>query len=181
MLALAAWIVCPAALLPCCLAAWRQRWLLHLRPMPPHPAVCLCCCRCRCARLPACLQITCAPSSAAQQEPLDLEAIEAQLRGVLLKLQYADSYLRRLPPGCTFEVVAYTTGRGSSGAGGVPQQAWAEEQPRPGHLELQQVGGWSGGALPACLLLGGLPSRNSAPDVCCRCRCRCHLYCHLAA
>jgi hypothetical protein len=155
--------------LSCGLPAWRQLWLhtcASCHPTLLSPSA---------AAAAACPQITCAPSSAAQQEPLDLEAIEAQLRGVLLKLQYADSYLRRLPPGCTFEVVAYTVGRGSSGAGGVPQQAWAEEQPRPGHLELQQVGGWSGGALPACLLLGGLPSRNSAPDVCCRCRCRCHL------
>ena len=120
------------------------------------------------ACLPACLpprlQITCAPSSAAQQEPLDLEAIEAQLRGVLLKLQYADSHLKRLPPGCTFEVVAYTLGRGggSSGAGGVPQQAWAEEQPRPGHLELQQVGGGVGRQPPACLL----PGWPAAQDQC---------------
>jgi hypothetical protein len=146
-----------SAPLPRCLAAWRRHWLRHLRPTPPPPPCCLPLLR----YLPACPQITCAPSSAAQQEPFDLEAIEVQLRGVLLKLQYTDSYLRRLPPGCTFEVVAYTVGRGSSGAGGVPQQAWAEEQTQPGHLELQQVGGWVGGALPACLLLlGGLPFRD---------------------
>lgn len=64
-----------------------------------------------------------------------MEAIEAQLRGVLLKLQYADSYLRKLPRDCRFEVVAYTSRRG-----GVPQEAWVEEQPSPGHLELQQAG-----------------------------------------
>ena len=73
---------------------------------------------------------------------LDLAAVEAQLRGVLLKLQYVDASLRSLPLGCTFEVAAYTSARG----GGVPLQAWVEEQPRPGHLELVQVGilAWMG-------------------------------------
>lgn len=77
-----------------------------------------------------------------------MEAVDAHLRGVLLKLQYADAYLRKLPPGCTFEVVAYTTA-GRSGPGGVPQEAWVEEQPAPGRLELRQVG--AGRGVPAGL------------------------------
>lgn len=70
-------------------------------------------------------------------------ALESQLRGALLKVQYCDSYLRKLPAGCTFEVVAYTSGRG--GPGGVAQDKWVEEQPAPGRLELEHVGrgfGW---------------------------------------
>lgn len=82
--------------------------------------------------LPA--QILVPGGASLQQEGLEVEAIEAQLRGVLLKLQYADSYLRKLPGGCRFEVVAYTSRRG-----GVPQEAWVEEQPAPGHLELRQA------------------------------------------
>lgn len=70
----------------------------------------------------------------APQEGLDIDAIEAHLRGILLKLQYVDSYLKKLPPGCTFEVVAYTSWRG-----GIPAADWVEEQPTPGHLELQQA------------------------------------------
>lgn len=77
-----------------------------------------------------------------------MAAVEGQLRGVLLKLQYADAYLRRLPPGCTFEVVAYTTG-GRSCAGALPLAAWVEEQPRGGNLELAQVAvGCSGQDVP---------------------------------
>ncbi|KAL4422389.1 hypothetical protein ABPG75_008586 [Micractinium tetrahymenae] len=68
---------------------------------------------------------------------LDVEALESQLRGALLKVQYCDSYLRKLPGGCTFEVVAYTSGRG--GPGGVAQDAWVEEQLAPGRLELAQA------------------------------------------
>lgn len=80
------------------------------------------------------LQILAAGGGGTAQEGLDVEAVEAHLRGLLLKLQYADSYLKKLPPSCTFEVVAYTSWRG-----GVPQAAWVEEQPAPGHLELQQA------------------------------------------
>jgi len=91
---------------------------------------------------------------------LDVPAIEAQLRGALLKLQYADSYLRKLPANCTFEVVAYTTGgraagSGSSG-GGVPQDAWVEEQPGPAKLELEQVGAGAIAQLLCLVVLGWL-------------------------
>ncbi len=69
-----------------------------------------------------------------QQQQLDVDELQSQLRGVILKLQYADSYLTHLPPNCTFEVVAYTTDRSS-----VPTATWAEEQPVPGFLELPQA------------------------------------------
>lgn len=85
---------------------------------------------------------------------LDVEAVEAQLRGVLLKLQYADAYLKRLPQGCTFAVAAYTSA-GRAGAGALPQAAWVEEQPRAGQsLELAQARAASGESrrrgMPAC-------------------------------
>lgn len=84
------------------------------------------------------LQLLPSANLAGSEADLDLEAVHAALRGVLLRLQFADASLARLPEGCSFEVVAYTTGRG--GATGVPQDAWVEEQPAPGHLELVQVG-----------------------------------------
>lgn len=68
---------------------------------------------------------------------VDVGALESQLRGALLKVQYCDSYLRKLPAGCTFEVVAYTSGR--DGPGSLAQDAWVEEQPAPGRLELAQA------------------------------------------
>ncbi|KAL4436143.1 hypothetical protein ABPG77_005591 [Micractinium sp. CCAP 211/92] len=68
---------------------------------------------------------------------LDLEALESHLRSALLKVQYCDSYLRKLPSSCTFEVVAYTSGR--RGPGGVANDEWVEEQPAPGRLELAQA------------------------------------------
>ncbi len=88
------------------------------------------------------MQILSSASAGGGEEPaLDIEAVQAQLRGALLKLQYSDAYLRKLPAGCSFEVAAYTTAaRGSVGS--VPLAEWAEEQAGPGHLELRQVGGW---------------------------------------
>ena len=86
--------------------------------------------------------------------------MQAQLRGALLKLQYADAYLRKLPAGCSFEVVAYTSAA-RGGVGAVPLAEWAEEQAGPGHLELRQVGGlggaWGGVGLAGrgLLVLGG--------------------------
>lgn len=93
----------------------------------------------KCIR-PNCL--LCAPLQLTSAEPggpaeLDLEALESHLRSALLKVQYCDSYLRKLPSSCTFEVVAYTSGR--SGPGGVANDEWVEEQPAPGRLELAQV------------------------------------------
>ena len=61
--------------------------------------------------------------SAAAAAAVDPSEAEAHLRGFVLKLQYIDSYLRRLPPGCTFELVAYTAGRA-----GLPIDEWVEEQ-----------------------------------------------------
>ena len=75
-----------------------------------------------------------APQQQHPTEPLDVDSIQSQLRGVILKLQYADSYLARLPAGCTFEVVAYTNDRRA-----VPTDTWVEEQPTPGFLELPQA------------------------------------------
>ncbi len=77
------------------------------------------------------LQVLTLPHAAPQ---LDVEEVQSQLRGVILKLQYADFYLAKLPVGCTFEVVAFTTDRAS-----VPADAWVEEQLAPGFLELQQA------------------------------------------
>lgn len=86
-------------------------------------------------------QILSSASAGGGEEPaLDIEAVQAQLRGALLKLQYSDAYLRKLPAGCSFEVAAYTTAA-RGGVGAVPLAEWAEEQAGPGHLELRQVGG----------------------------------------
>ena len=53
---------------------------------------------------------------------------------MVLKLQYIDTYLGKLPPGCSFELVAYTTDRRC----GLPAADWVEEQPAagPGGVEL---------------------------------------------
>mmetsp|Transcript_11489 Transcript_11489/g.29436 ORF Transcript_11489/g.29436 Transcript_11489/m.29436 type:complete len:204 (-) Transcript_11489:368-979(-) len=57
--------------------------------------------------------------------------LERGLKDCLLKLQFQDAGLRPLPPGCTFELVAY-----SADPDVAPQQ-WVEEAPQPGqHLEL---------------------------------------------
>ena len=136
------------------------------RPTSPLP---VCICRCirsrstsRCAPLRTghhppppslALQILSGASAGGGQEAaLDVDAVQAQLRGVLLKLQYADALLRKLPPGCSFEVVAYTTA-GRGGVGDVPLDAWVEEQAAPGGLELRQVrcGGAAAGAARPCL------------------------------
>lgn len=66
-----------------------------------------------------------------EPQPLDVDALHSQLRSVLVKLQYADSYLAPLPAGCTFEVLAYTFGRRA-----VDRHTWVEEEPAPGVLEL---------------------------------------------
>lgn len=85
-----------------------------------------------------------ASAGGGEEAALDIEAVQAQLRGALLKLQYADAYLRKLPAGCSFEVVAYTSAE-RGGVGAVPLAEWAEEQAGPGHLELRQVGwDWAG-------------------------------------
>lgn len=69
-----------------------------------------------------------APQQQQHQAQTELLQIEAQLRGFLLKLQYMDSYLDKVAPGSTFEIVAYTIGRM-----GVPLNAWSEEQPSTYH------------------------------------------------
>lgn len=85
-----------------------------------------------------------ASAGGGEEAALDIEAVQAQLRGALLKLQYADAYLRKLPAGCSFEVVAYTSAE-RGGVGAVPLAEWAEEQAGSGHLELRQVGwDWAG-------------------------------------
>lgn len=107
---------------PC---AGGKPWCAAQRPHPPAAA-----------RPPQVLSG--ASAGGGTEAALDVAAVEAQLRGVLLKLQYSDAHLARLPPGCTFEVVAYTSvGRGAPGA--PPLDAWVEEQPRGGHLELERV------------------------------------------
>lgn len=72
--------------------------------------------------------------AAAPQQQLDVEELQSQLRSVILKLQYADSYLAPLPPGCAFELLAYTTDRRA-----LPADTWAEERPTPGQLELEEA------------------------------------------
>lgn len=52
--------------------------------------------------------------------------LERGLKDCLLKLQFQDAGLRPLPPGCTFELVAY-----SADPDVAPQQ-WVEEAPQPG-------------------------------------------------
>jgi hypothetical protein len=62
---------------------------------------------------------------AARGEPASIEqlrALEGQLRASLLRLQYVDSHLPRLPEGCVFEVVAFTLGRED-----LCREEWAEE------------------------------------------------------
>jgi hypothetical protein len=66
---------------------------------------------------------------------LDVEGLEAALRSALLKLQYIDSYLHPLPPGCSYELAAVTAGRGEMRA-----TAWAEEQGGLAGLELGGAG-----------------------------------------
>lgn len=76
-------------------------------------------------------------------ERLDLQAIEWQLKGALLKLQYSDTYLSRLPPDSTFEINAYTIDRDH-----VDPRLWVEEQEQ---LEEQERQGraWTGTAAGA--------------------------------
>lgn len=56
---------------------------------------------------------------------VDLDPVELEhaLRGFLLKLQFADAWMKPLPQGCTFEVAAYTTDRSS-----LPLQLWIEDE-----------------------------------------------------
>eukprot|EP00891_Asterochloris_glomerata_P001347 jgi/Astpho2/1347/fgenesh1_pg.00024_%23_35_t len=59
---------------------------------------------------------------AASDTLLDGLDLEHQLRGFLLKLQFADAWMKPLPQGCTFEVAAYTSDRQA-----LSLQLWAEE------------------------------------------------------
>lgn len=54
---------------------------------------------------------------------LDPVELEHTLRGFLLKLQFADAWMKPLPQGCVFEVAAYTTDRSS-----LPLQLWVEDE-----------------------------------------------------
>jgi hypothetical protein len=55
---------------------------------------------------------------------LDILEFEAQLRAILLKLEYIDAVLPPKPPtGSTFQIIAYTAGRS-----GMAVDAWVEEQ-----------------------------------------------------
>ncbi|DBB04621.1 hypothetical protein WJX77_012570 [Trebouxia sp. C0004] len=56
---------------------------------------------------------------------VDLDPVELEhaLRGFLLKLQFADAWMKPLPQGCAFEVAAYTTDRSS-----LPLQLWIEDE-----------------------------------------------------
>lgn len=89
--------------------------------------------------------------NAAQIADLDPVELEHALRGFLLKLQFADAWMRQLPEGaqlhapiitnkvclchtacaagCTFEVSAYTTDRSS-----LPLQLWVEDEERERRL-----------------------------------------------
>jgi hypothetical protein len=65
---------------------------------------------------------------------LDILEFEAQLRAILLKLQYIDAVLPPKPPiGSTFQIVVYTAGRG-----GMAVDAWIEEQGKGGSLLSEQ-------------------------------------------
>lgn len=52
---------------------------------------------------------------------VDPEDVEAALRSALLKLQFLDAVLAPLPPGCTFEVIAYATARAA-----LPPGSWVD-------------------------------------------------------
>jgi len=58
----------------------------------------------------------------ANLQQLALARLEPVLRGVLLKLQYADACLQPLPPGCTFDIEVHTEDRGS-----LPMHVWADD------------------------------------------------------
>lgn len=66
------------------------------------------------------LQTTVLMSKVSDLDPVELEH---SLRGFLLKLQFADAWMKPLPQGCTFEVAAYTTDRSS-----LPLQLWVEDE-----------------------------------------------------
>ncbi|KAL3136917.1 hypothetical protein ABBQ32_006524 [Trebouxia sp. C0010 RCD-2024] len=61
--------------------------------------------------------------SVARVADLDPLELEHTLRGFLLKLQFADAWMKQLPQGCTFEVAAYTTDRSA-----LPLQLWVEDE-----------------------------------------------------
>lgn len=62
----------------------------------------------------------------ADQARIRLQELESHLRAFFLKLQYVHASLLPLPPGCSFEIVAYMATR--SGPGCLPSsQHWAEE------------------------------------------------------
>lgn len=67
---------------------------------------------------------------------IDVLELEAQLRGVLMKLQYAAALLPPLPhlQETTWTIIVYTAGRG-----GLSTEAWVQEQPplAPRGLELE--------------------------------------------
>lgn len=82
------------------------------------------------------------PGSHLPDDTPDLAEVEAQLRGCLVKLQYLDSYLQPPPPGCTFELVAYTSGRG-----GMRVQDWVEEGEQRGEGGTAEEGQGQKGAI----------------------------------
>lgn len=61
------------------------------------------------------------PEILASVDPAD---VEAALRSCLMKLQYLETSLKPLPPGCTFEIMAYADDRSA-----LPIASWVDAEP----------------------------------------------------